>query len=96
MQRYRRSPSANFPVKGVYPTLTSGKASHLPHLFKPPDPRTSQLASRGFLLGQMVLRYAHPSQEHQARSVEHLEQFNAARQMEALLPEHEAAAGMIQ
>jgi integrase len=45
---------------------------------------------------QMVLRYAHPSQEHQARSVERLEQFNAARQMEALLQEQGAAAGMIQ
>jgi integrase len=45
---------------------------------------------------QMVLRYAHPTQEHQARSVERLEQFNAARQMEALLPEQGAAAGMIQ
>jgi integrase len=45
---------------------------------------------------QMVLRYAHPSQEHQARSVERLEQFNAARQMEALLPEDGTAAGMIQ
>jgi len=45
---------------------------------------------------QMVLRYAHPTQEHQARSVERLEQFNAARQIEALLPERGAAAGMIQ
>ena len=45
---------------------------------------------------QMVLRYAHPTQEHQARSVERLEQFNAARQMEALLPQQRAAAGMIQ
>jgi integrase len=45
---------------------------------------------------QMVLRYAHPTQEHQARSVERLEQFNAARQMEALLPEQGAAAGTIQ
>jgi len=45
---------------------------------------------------QMVLRYAHPSQEHQARSVERLEQFNAARQMEALLPEQGAVARMIQ
>jgi integrase len=45
---------------------------------------------------QMVLRYAHPTQEHQARSVERLEQFNAARQMEALLPESGTAAGTIQ
>ena len=45
---------------------------------------------------QMVLRYAHPSQEHQARSVARLEQFNAARQMEALLREQSAPAGMIQ
>ncbi len=33
---------------------------------------------------QMVLRYAHPTQEHQARSVERMEQFVAARQIEAL------------
>jgi len=45
---------------------------------------------------QMVLRYAHPTQEHQARSVERLEQHNAARQMEALLAQQGAAAGMIQ
>jgi integrase len=45
---------------------------------------------------QMVLRYAHPTQEHQARSVERLEQHNAARQMEALLLEQGVAAGMIQ
>jgi integrase len=45
---------------------------------------------------QMVLRYAHPTQEHQARSVERLEQFNAARQMEALVPEDRATARMIQ
>jgi hypothetical protein len=45
---------------------------------------------------QMVLRYAHPTQEHQARSVERLEQFNTAKQLEALLPEQGAAAGMIQ
>jgi integrase len=45
---------------------------------------------------QMVLRYAHPTQEHQARSVERLEQFNAARQMEALLPEGGTAQGLIQ
>jgi integrase len=34
---------------------------------------------------QMVLRYAHPTQEHQAKSVERLEQFNAARQIESML-----------
>ena len=34
---------------------------------------------------QMVLRYAHPTQEHQARSVERLEQLVAAPQMEAML-----------
>jgi integrase len=45
---------------------------------------------------QMVLRYAHPTQEHQARSVERLEQFNATRQMEAMLPEQEAAGRVIQ
>lgn len=36
------------------------------------------------------------TQEHQARSVERLEQFNAARQMEALLPDDGTATGMIQ
>ncbi len=45
---------------------------------------------------QMVLRYAHPTQEHQARSVERLEQFNATKQMEALLPEQGAAERTIQ
>jgi integrase len=45
---------------------------------------------------QMVLRYAHPTQEHQARSVERMEQFVAARQMEALLLEDRSEAGMIQ
>ncbi len=45
---------------------------------------------------QMVLRYAHPTQEHQARSVERLEQFNAARQMEALLPQDGTATALIQ
>ena len=45
---------------------------------------------------QMVLRYAHPTQEHQARSVERMEQFVAARQMEALSPKQGAAEGMIQ
>jgi integrase len=44
----------------------------------------------------MVMRYAHPTQEHQARSVERLEQFNAAQRMEELLPEQGAAARMIQ
>jgi integrase len=44
---------------------------------------------------QMVLRYAHPTQEHQARSVERLEQFNAARQMETLLPERGTASTVI-
>ena len=45
---------------------------------------------------QMVLRYAHPTQEHQARSVERFEQSQRGRQMEALLPEQGAAARMIQ
>lgn len=45
---------------------------------------------------QMVLRYAHPTQEHQARSVERMEQFVAARQMEALSPKQGAAEAMIQ
>jgi integrase len=45
---------------------------------------------------QMVLRYAHPTQEHQARSVERMEQFVAARQMEALLPEDGSEVGTIQ
>ena len=45
---------------------------------------------------QMALRYAHQTPEHQARSVERLEQFVAARQMEVLLSKPEAAAGMIQ
>jgi integrase len=45
---------------------------------------------------QMVLRYAHPTQEHQVRAVERLEQFNAARQMESLLPEDGTAARLIQ
>ena len=44
----------------------------------------------------MVLRYVHSSQEHQARSAGRLMQFNVARQMEALLPEQGAAAGIIQ
>ena len=42
---------------------------------------------------QMVLRYAHPTQEHQARAVERLEQFNAARQMEALCRNRERRQG---
>jgi integrase len=45
---------------------------------------------------QMVLRYAHPTQEHQARSVERMEQFVAARQMEELSLKQGAAEGMIQ
>jgi integrase len=44
----------------------------------------------------MVLRYAHPTQEHQARSVERLENFNAAKQIEALSPEQAVPVGMIQ
>jgi hypothetical protein len=35
----------------------------------------------------MVLRYAHPTQEHQAKAMEKMERFVAAQQMEALLPE---------
>lgn len=45
---------------------------------------------------QMVLRYAHPTQEHQARSVERMEQFVAARQMEALSLKQGTTEGMIQ
>lgn len=45
---------------------------------------------------QMVLRYAHPTQEHQARSVERMEQFVVARQMEALSRKQGTAEGMIQ
>jgi integrase len=45
---------------------------------------------------QMVLRYAHPTQEHQARSVERMEQFVAARQIEALSLNQGASEGMIQ
>jgi len=44
----------------------------------------------------LVLRYAHPTREHQARSVERLEQFNAARKIEALSPDAETAASLIQ
>ena len=36
---------------------------------------------------QMVLRYAHPTQQHQTQAVERLERFAAARQMESVLPE---------
>ena len=32
---------------------------------------------------QMALRYAHPTQGRQAKAMEHLEQFNAARQIAA-------------
>ena len=45
---------------------------------------------------QMVLRYAHPSQEHQARSVERMERFVAERQMEALSKKDGTETGMIQ
>jgi integrase len=45
---------------------------------------------------QMVLRYAHPTQQHQTQAVERLERFVEARQMQALLPKREAPAGMIQ
>jgi integrase len=38
---------------------------------------------------QMVLRYAHPTQQHQTQAVERFERFVAAQQMEALLPEQE-------
>ncbi len=44
----------------------------------------------------MVLRYVHPTQEHQTRSVERLEQFNAVRQMEALDAQMGATAVTIQ
>jgi integrase len=36
---------------------------------------------------QMVLRYAHPTQQHQTQAVERLERFAAPRQMESVLPE---------
>ena len=50
---------------------------------------------------QMVLRYAHPSQAHQARSVERLEQFNALQQIGEFegqpgRPQREAKAGRMQ
>ena len=32
---------------------------------------------------QMVLRYAHPTEEHQVNAMRKLEEFTAARQMEA-------------
>jgi len=32
---------------------------------------------------QMVLRYAHPTQEHQTQAMEQLEKFNAAQQIAA-------------
>jgi hypothetical protein len=32
---------------------------------------------------QMVLRYAHPTQSHQAKAMGHLERFNAEQQMAA-------------
>jgi hypothetical protein len=38
---------------------------------------------------QMVLRYAHPTQQHQTQAVERFERFVAAQRMEALLPEQE-------
>jgi hypothetical protein len=44
----------------------------------------------------MVLRYAHPSQKHQARSLERLEQFVAARQMEVLPTKPRVASEVIQ
>jgi len=45
---------------------------------------------------QMVLRYAHPTQEHQARSVERMEQFVAAQLIGALSPKQGAAEETIQ
>lgn len=45
---------------------------------------------------QMVLRYAHPTQEHQARSVERMERFVAERQMEAQSQKQGLSEGMIQ
>jgi hypothetical protein len=43
----------------------------------------------------MVMRYAHPTQEHQARSAERLEQFNAKRQLVALRPDEKAAQELV-
>jgi integrase len=45
---------------------------------------------------QMVLRYAHPTQEHQTQAMEKLEQFVASQQTTALLVKQGAAEGMIQ
>jgi integrase len=42
---------------------------------------------------QMVLRYAHPTQEHQARSIERLERFIAEQRI-ALRPERESIASL--
>jgi integrase len=39
---------------------------------------------------QMVLRYAHPTQEHQTRAMEQLERFNAAQQIAAFEKQHPA------
>jgi hypothetical protein len=44
----------------------------------------------------MVMRYAHPTQEHQTRSVERLEQFNAVKQLEAMKSSENAATPTIQ
>lgn len=56
------------------------------------------LVALAALLGHAKIQIMphHPSQEHQARSVERIEQCNAARQMEALLPGEGAAKGTIQ
>ena len=40
---------------------------------------------------QMVLRYAHPTQVHQAKAMEQLERFNAAQQIEAFAQQTEVA-----
>jgi integrase len=45
---------------------------------------------------QMVLRYAHPTQEHQKRAMEKLEQFVATQQFTALSAKQGAAEGMVQ
>jgi hypothetical protein len=44
---------------------------------------------------QIVHGYARPTQEHQARSVEQVKQFIAARQMEALSQKHGAEEEII-
>jgi hypothetical protein len=44
----------------------------------------------------MVRGYAHPAQEHQMRAMEHLEQYNAARQMEVMPVVQGSIAGMVQ